>query len=191
LEQSLAALRAALKSEYLRGVLLPYQLRVFSQCLALNRPAEAARVLKEIQLDGDALLQARLDAMQALAAHDTARAVQVLQDAWNSGPSHAAARIDAAIDLVWLALSQGLPLKLESLMAHIDDECDEYLPAIVVRARYLDHQGLRQDALNELRRAMQMHAESALTLVRAAVQALQHEQAWPETGSLLTEAVRN
>ena len=191
LKRSIKALAAALQSEYLSGVVLSLQMRVLSQCLSLDSHAQAAEVQAQLRLNGDPLLQARLQAMQALASGQVDLGVQVLREAWNSGPSHAAMRMDAAIDLAWLALAQGLPQELESLMAHIDDECDEYLPAIVVRARYLDHQGLRHEALSELQRIVQMHAESSLRLVRAAVQALQQGQPWPEARSLLTEAVRD
>ena len=191
LKRSLTALAAAMRSEYLKGVVQSLQMRVLSQCISLGWHAQAAEVQADLRLDGDPLMQARLQAMLALASGQVDLSMQVLREAWNSGPSHAAMRMDAAIDLAWLALAQGRPQELESLMAHIDDECDEYLPAIVVRARYLDHQGLRQEALNELHRVMQMHAESALSLVHVAVLALQQGQPWPEARSLLTEAVRD
>ncbi|MDZ7812211.1 MAG: winged helix-turn-helix domain-containing protein [Ideonella sp.] len=191
LAESLLALKAALGSEYLRGVLVTHQLRVLSQCLSLDRPALADEVLSQIRWADDPLMQARQQAIQSMASGEVALTMQVLREAWNSGPSHAAARMDAAIDLAWLALVHEQPQELESLMAHIDDECDEYLPAIVVRARYLDRQGLRQEALSELLRVMQVHGESNLALVRAAVQALRQGQAWPLVRSLLTEAVRD
>lgn len=191
LQQSMAALPAAMKSEYLQGVLQPIQLRLLAQCLSLGWAEHAAALQATLATKTEPLVQARLQAILAMAAGDVDRTMQILRDTWDSGPSHASTRMDAAIDLVWLALSCGKTVELESLMAHIDDECDEYLPAIVVRARYLDHQGHRTNALVELQRARQMHAESAMTLVTTAIETLQRGDGWPQARGLLTDAVRS
>ena len=194
-EPSLAAqlllLPKLARSESLRAYLFDFQSRVGAHLLSQGR-LDQALALRQSMDARDSMAAARLDAALALARGDHLACIESLEQLWQHRDTGNSLSIDTIIDTAWLLMShpKARPAAtLERLMADVEDYADEYLPAVLVRARFLHLQGDAVGARAELSRALKQAQDAPVPWVHQTLAACVAGQPWPEPKGLLCHAL--
>ncbi|MDZ7812212.1 MAG: transcriptional regulator [Ideonella sp.] len=171
----------------LRTTLHEFQSRVAAHLLSLGQYPEALRVRQAMD-ERDAMAGSRLDAALALAQGQAQACMAELEQLLQHGAHGNMLSIDTAIDLAWLLMShpQERPAEaLERQLADVEDHADEYLPAMLVRARFMALQGESEKALAEIERALRQAQDAPVPWVHQAYAACVAGLPWPEPKGLL------
>lgn len=191
LQSQRALLTRMANSETLRTSLHEFLSRVAAHLLSQGQWDEALRVRQALDAR-DSVAGARLDAALALARGEPLAALEVLDVLWRESEPGNMMSIDTVMDLAWLLMSHptARPVALlERLMADVEDYADEYLPAVVVRARFMALQGDTSGAEAELKRAIQQAKDAPVPWVHATLAAQGAGRPWPEPKGLLCHSL--
>ena len=191
LQSQKALLTRLAKSETLRTSLHEFQSRVAAHMLGQGQWDEALCVRQALDAR-DSVAGARLDAALALARGEPLAALALLDQLWRQGEPGNSLAIDTVMDLAWLLMSHPAArpaATLERLMADVEDFADEYLPAVLVRAKFLALQGDAAGAQAELTRALKQAQDAPVPWVHLALAACMAGQPWPEPNGLLCHAL--
>lgn len=191
LQSQKTLLARLIQSSTLRTTLHEFQSRVASHLLSQGRCDEALSVRHSLDTR-DSMAGARLDAALALAQGEPLACIAVLEQLWRQGEPGNMLAIDTVMDLAWLLMSHPTArpaATLERLMADVEDFADEYLPAVLVRAKFMALQGDVAGAQAELTRALKQAQDAPVPWVHRTLAACVAGQPWPEPKGLLCHAL--
>ncbi len=167
------------------------QSRVAAHLLSQGLVDAASEIRRSMDVR-DRMAGSRLDAALALARGERLACIEVLEQLWREGEPGNMMSIDTVMDLAWLLMSHPTarpPAVLERLIADVEDYADEYLPAVLVRARFMALQGDVSAAEAELQRGLKQAQDAPVPWVHRSVAACAAGQPWPEPKGLLCHSL--
>ncbi|MBQ0934373.1 winged helix-turn-helix domain-containing protein [Ideonella paludis] len=167
------------------------QSRVAAHLLSQGLVDAASEIRRAMDVR-DRMAGGRLDAALALARGEPLACIDGLERLWREEEPGNMMSIDTVMDLAWLLMShpEARPAAvLERLMADVEDYADEYLPAVVVRARFMALQGDVAGAEAALRRGVTQAQDAPVPWLHRSLAACVAKQPWPEPKGLISHSL--